>query len=87
MKVKEAIEELKWIYQNGFGTDRILDSIRIAIEALEKQSEIVHCKDCKNWEIITIETIRGEIAHVGECELTGWLCGEQGYCMHGREAE
>lgn len=44
MTFEEAISELEWIYQNGFendlsiiGTDRILDSIRMAIEALEKQ--------------------------------------------------
>ena len=44
MTNEEAIKELEWIYQNGFdndlaivGTDRILDSIRIAIEVLEKQ--------------------------------------------------
>lgn len=47
MAYEEAIKELEWIYQNGFdndlaivGTDRILDSIRIAIEVLEKMSAL-----------------------------------------------
>ena len=57
------------------------------IEALEKQSEIVHCKDCENWKTVTIETIDGGTAEAGQCELTKWLCGEQGYCMYAREVE
>lgn len=60
---------------------------RMCIEALEKQSEIVHCKDCENWKIITIETIYGRTTNAGQCELTKWLCGGQGYCMYGREVQ
>ena len=44
MTFEEAIQELEWIYQNGFendikiiGTDRILDAIRMGIEGIEKQ--------------------------------------------------
>ena len=44
MTFEEAIQELEWIYQNGFendikiiGTDRILDAIRMGIEAIEIQ--------------------------------------------------
>ena len=44
MTYEEAIQELEWIYQNGFendikiiGTDRILEAIRMGIEAIEKQ--------------------------------------------------
>lgn len=43
MTNKEKINELEWIYQNGFtndlnivGTDRILDAIRSGIDSLEK---------------------------------------------------
>lgn len=49
MNYEEAISELEWIYQNGFendlsiiGTDRILDSIRIAIEALEGERRMTY---------------------------------------------
>ena len=66
---------------------RIAEAERMILDALEKQSNIVHCKDCQNWKIITIETIDGRTAEAGQCELTKWLCGEQGYCMYGREAE
>lgn len=83
MTDKEVIEELEWIYQNGFdndlsilGTDRILDSIRIAIEEVEKQSKIVHCKNCMYW---TMNITKG----IHTCMLAGWLCAEDGFCMHG----
>ena len=55
---------------------------------LTEQEEIVHCKDCKNWKYpVLIETLKGDMAETGQCELTKWLCGEQGYCMYAREAE
>ena len=54
---------------------------------LTEQEEIVHCKDCKNWKIVTIETIYGKTVKIGQCELTKWLCGEQGYCMYARKEE
>ena len=55
------------------------------LEALEKQSNIVHCKDCKNWGRSTPNGVLAEAS--GICYETGWLCGEQGYCMYGRKAE
>lgn len=89
MTDREVIEELEWIYQNGFendlsilGTDRILDSIRIAIEEVEKQSEIVHCRDCKYWTRGTLEGLNRTL-QVPACKLAGWLCAEDGFCMHG----
>lgn len=60
---------------------------KVAIEALEKQSNIVHCKDCQSWKTIAIETLDGRTTEAGQCELTKWLCGGQGYCMYGRKAE
>lgn len=45
--------------------------------------DIVHCKDCENWKF----PFDGFNDNVGQCKLTGWLCGEQGYCMYGREKE
>ena len=57
------------------------------IEALAMQNNIVHCKDCQNWKTTTIETLDGRTTKAGQCELTKWLCGEQGYCMYGREVE
>lgn len=90
MTDKEVVAELEWIYQNGFdndlsiiGTDRILDSIRIAIEALEKQIEIVHCKDCKYWTKGILEAGFYRESKVPVCKLAGWLCAEDGFCMHG----
>ena len=94
MTYEEAITKILWDSE----CDRFCDRCSyencelgiakaLVIEALEEQSEIVHCKDCKYWKIITIETIYGRTAKVGQCELTKWLCGEQGYCMYGKEVE
>lgn len=55
----------------------------VVIQALEMQSNIVHCRDCENWKF----PFDGFNDNVGQCELTKWLCGEQGYCMYGREVE
>lgn len=60
--------------------------IRIAIEALDKQNKIVYCKDCRHWiHPLQIEGFDGNLGTTGECSLTDWLCGEQGYCMYGSE--
>lgn len=80
--IKIAIAEIEWDYPMDYAI-----AFEEAIEALEKQHSIVHCKDCQNWKTITIETIDGRTAEAGQCELTKWLCGEQGYCMYGREVE
>ena len=60
-------------------------AIDVVIEALEKQSNIVHCKDCKNWGKSTPDGVLAEAG--GICYETGWLCGEQGFCMYGRKVE
>ena len=59
----------------------------IAIECIEKQSNIVHCKDCKNWSYPYLVEGFNKNAQIGFCKLTKWLCGEQGYCMYGSEEE
>lgn len=54
----------------------------------EARKDITFCKDCHNWEYpVQIQGLKGDTSHIGMCELTGWLCGEQGYCMYGREVE
>lgn len=82
-------------FENGDGTNececpnsdcdhcRVAEAERMILEALEKQSNIVHCRDCENWKF----PFDGFNDNVGQCELTKWLCDEQGYCMYGREVE
>lgn len=88
MTYEEAIEEMENIYQNGFDNDfdndeieKPLDAIRIAIEALEMQSEIIHCKDCENWIIIP------NSHNIGCCKFAMWLIGENGFCLYGKVEE
>lgn len=83
MTYEEAIRDIKENIKPVVGGI----SLDMAIEALEKQSNIVHCKDCQNWKTITIETLDGRNTEAGQCELTKWLCGGQGYCMYGKEVE
>lgn len=68
---------------------RTVQAFEMAVKALEKQSEIVHCKDCENWNYpVQIEGLDGSPAGIiGVCALTGWMCGKQGYCMYGKEVE
>lgn len=61
MTNKEAIHELEWIKERGFvadkgiiGTDRIVEAVTMAIEALEKQiamkpTEMKEYEDCIDW--------------------------------------
>lgn len=93
MNYEEAKKELNTIYlateiqRVPVVKEEVQEALKIANECIEKQSNIVHCKNCENWKIITIETIDGRTAEAGQCELTKWLCGEQGYCMYGREVQ
>lgn len=51
------------------------------------RADLTFCKDCENWDYpYSVEGFHSESV-IGVCELTGWLCGEQGYCMYGRKKE
>ena len=52
------------------------------IERMEKEPEIVHCKDCKYW----IRTRIGE-EELNQCGLAGYLIGGRGYCLYGKAGE
>ena len=51
------------------------------IERMEKEPEIVHCKDCKYW----LRTRIGE-EELNQCGLAGYLIGGRGYCLYGKKA-
>lgn len=51
----------------------------MAIEALEKQSEIVHCKDCKHW----VDGVAGCTECIKMCEYAHYMVGENGFCTYG----
>lgn len=51
------------------------------LDGYEKcQENIVHCKDCKHW-LSLAKTYDND--DVGQCRLTNWLCGKNGYCLYG----
>ena len=52
------------------------------IERMEKEPEIVHCKDCKYW----LRTRIGE-EELNQCGLAGYLIGGRGYCLYGKAGE
>lgn len=51
------------------------------------RADLTFCKDCEEWSYpYSAKGFNGN-AQAGFCELNKWLCGEQGYCMYGRERE
>lgn len=87
MNCEEAIKtieiakaEVEWNYPLDYQ-----EAFDMAIEALGKQNEIVHCKDCKNWGKSAPDGVLAEAG--GICYEAGWLCGEQGFCMYGSEVD
>lgn len=87
-------EMVKWLSKDGGIEQRCLvdiDDIAVSvIQTVDEQPtayDIVHCERCENWEIITTDTIYGRTVKIGQCELTKWVCGGKGYCMHGKVAE
>lgn len=77
-----AVCEQKDFYDEDFNK-----ALKVAVKCIEKQSNIVHCKDCKNWSYPHYVEGFDKNAPIGLCELTKWFCGEQGYCMYGREVQ
>lgn len=43
--------------------------------------EVVRCKDCKHW--IVDGYWNGNPDQVRACRIAGWICGANGYCVHG----
>lgn len=75
---QEALEHIRShrVLDVAYGPDR--EAVGAAMEALERQIEIVHCKDCHVW--MKFEEL-GE--HAGVCLLAGWMIGENGFCLYG----
>lgn len=77
MMNEEAIGFLEGLYH--FADDVECDALEMAIKALEKQAEIVHCKDCKHW----VSDFAGCTESVKRCEFANWMVGENGFCIYG----
>lgn len=81
--IKIAKAEVEWNYPLDYQI-----AFDVAIDCIEKQSDIIHCIDCDKWDIHhTITGFKGTTSHIGQCKLTGWLCGELGYCMYGNRRQ
>lgn len=57
--------------------------VKIAKKALEKQTEIVHCKECKHW----VSDVTGCTENVKRCEFANWMVGENGFCVYGERCD
>ena len=62
MTREEAIKQIKWYFEEddgGAAEDITKEAVRMAVEALEKQTtdvvEVVRCKDCKWYEILQLK--------------------------------
>lgn len=79
--IKIAKAEVEWDYPLDYQI-----AFDVAIDCIEKQSGIIHCIDCDKWNAhYNYWTKRSYSTIIGQCTLTGWLCGEQGYCMYGNK--
>lgn len=87
MDVREAINELHNIRpRGGIIPQKRAEAIDIAIEAMEKQSEIVHCKDCEYWDK-DLKCVSDIGDYLGVCMHAKWFCGEEGFCLYGKRVE
>lgn len=75
--IEIAKADVEWNYPMEYQ-----EAFDIAIDCIKKQSEIVHCKECKYWVRATLEGFY-RTSQVPACELAGWLCGENGFCLYG----
>lgn len=66
------------------GCDEHHEALAMAIEALEKQSEIVHCGQCEHW--VEME-FNGFDKPMTACALAGYMIGEDGFCVYGTERD
>ena len=79
--IEIAKAEVEWNYPMEYQ-----EAFDVAVECIEKQSQIVHCKECQYWTTARLEGF-GRTGKAPACSLVGWFCGDEGYCMYGRKVE
>ena len=79
MTNKEALEHIRSHRHFDTANAQDREAIGAAIAEMEKQFDIVHCKDCHAWT----KNYAGLGDHVGVCILAGWMIGENGFCLYG----
>ena len=78
--IKKAIAEVEWEYPMSYAI-----AFEKALEALEKQSEIVHCRGCKYWYAFPddYKTCHNHY----EIDGVSKMCGADDFCSFGQRRE